>query len=144
MPRTRRSLVTIAVTGAAGAALLAGAPAGASTTLHASLSGKKEVPRAGNGRGTARITLDDGKGRVCYRIRLHHVGVATMGHIHQGRKGVAGPIVVPLFTSATRRPHGCVSAKRSLIHAIRRHPGRFYVNVHTARFPAGAARGQLH
>lgn len=28
--------------------------AGAATTLHASLSGKKEVPTAGNGKGTAR------------------------------------------------------------------------------------------
>ncbi len=30
------------------------------------------------------------------------------------------------------------------IKAIRTHPGQYYVNVHTADYPAGAARGQLH
>jgi hypothetical protein len=144
MHRTRRSLLTIALAGAAGAALVAGPAAGAVTTLHATMSGSKEVPRAGNGRGSARITLDDSRRRVCYRITLRGVGSAMAGHIHRGGPGTAGPIVVPLFTTPTRRPQGCVSAQRSLIRAIRRHPARYYVNVHTARWPAGAARGQLH
>jgi len=30
------------------------------------------------------------------------------------------------------------------IKAIRTRPGQYYVNVHTADYPAGAARGQLH
>jgi CHRD domain-containing protein len=118
--------------------------AGATTTLHATLSGKKEVPKAGNGTGTARLTLDAKKGRVCFRIRLQHVGTVVMGHIHKGGKSVAGPIAIPLFGSPTRQPKGCTRASKATIRAIIRKPGKYYVNVHTAKFPAGAARGQLH
>jgi hypothetical protein len=39
---------------------------------------------------------------------------------------------------------GCVSAPKATVRPTPRHPGRYYVNVHTAKFPAGAARGQLH
>jgi hypothetical protein len=126
-------------------ALLASAAlAGAATTLHATLKGSKEVPKAGNGTGTARITLNAKTGKVCYRIRLKHVGTVQMGHIHKGGKKVAGPISIPLFASATKQPKGCTTASKSVIKAIIKKPGAYYVNVHTAKFPAGAARGQLH
>lgn len=118
--------------------------AGAATTLHATLSGKKEVPKAGNGSGSARLTLDAKKGRVCFHITLKHVGTTVAGHIHKGGKTVAGPVSVPLFAKPTKKPSGCVNAKKSLIRAIIRKPGAYYVNVHTAKFAAGAARGQLH
>jgi hypothetical protein len=66
------------------------------------------------------------------------------GHIHKGGKTVAGPVSVPLFTKPTKKPSGCVTAKSSIIKAIRKNPSGYYVNVHTAKYPAGAARGQLH
>ena len=124
--------------------LASAALAGAATTLHASLSGKKEVPKAGKGKGTARLTLDAKKGRVCYRIKLKKVGTVMAGHIHKGGKTTAGPISVPLFASPTKQPKGCAKASKSLIKAIIKKPGAYYVNVHSAKFPAGAARGQLH
>jgi hypothetical protein len=62
----------------------------------------------------------------------------------QGGKTVAGPVFVPLFAKATKQPKGCVKAKKSAIEAIRKNPSGYYVNVHTAKYPAGAARGQLH
>ena len=94
-------------------ALLASAAlAGAATTLHASLSGKKEVPKAGNGKGTARLTLDAKKGRVCFRIKLKHVGTVMAGHIHKGGKKTAGPIVVPLFATPTKQPKGCTQREQ--------------------------------
>jgi hypothetical protein len=144
MARTRSSVAALALMGALGAGLTFGAVAEGATTLHATLSGKKEVPQAGNGSGTASITLKPAKGRVCFNITLRRVGTAMMGHIHKGGPGVAGPIVVPLFAAPTRHPRGCTSAPRATIRAIARHPRRYYVNVHTAEFPAGAARGQLH
>jgi hypothetical protein len=140
MSRMRSSILATAV----GAVIAPGAAAAATTTLHATLSGNAEVPKAGSGSGSARITLDATKGRICYRITLKGVGTAMAGHIHKGGSGVAGPIVVPLFTKPATQPKGCVTAKKTAIKAIRTHPSRYYVNVHTAKFPEGAARGQLH
>jgi hypothetical protein len=36
-----------------------------------------------------------------------------------------------------------VEVDRELALAILKHPADYYVNVHNAEFPAGAARGQL-
>jgi hypothetical protein len=142
MSRTRNSMFAATLAAAAFApAALAGA---ATTTLHATLSGKAEVPKAGTGTGSARITLDETKGRICYRITLKGVGTTMAGHIHKGGKTVAGPVFVPLFAKPTTQPKGCVTAKKSAIKAIKKNPSGYYVNVHTAKYPAGAARGQLH
>ena len=143
MSRVRRSVLAVIV-GVVALGVGATGVAGAATTLHASLSGAKEVPKAGSGSGTARLTINVAKARVCYSITLKRVGTALAGHIHKGGKSTAGPISVPLFERPTKRPKGCAKAKKSLLRAIRRHPRRYYVNVHTARYPAGAARGQLH
>jgi len=140
----RSTVIAVAITGAVAVPLAGGGFAAAATKLDATLSGKKEVPKAANGHGMAHVTLKPSKGRICFRITVKKVGTMMMGHIHKGRSGVAGPVIVPLFTSPTKKPHGCVSAKKSVIRAIRKHPSRYYVNVHTAKFPAGAARGQLH
>jgi hypothetical protein len=141
---TRRSIVVAALVGAAGITLGTGGVAVAATTLTARLSGQAEIPAAGNGTGSATITLKRKRGQICYAITLKGVGSVAAGHIHKGGKTVAGPIAVPLFDEPTTKPSGCVSAQRSVIRAIKRHPRRYYVNVHNARYPAGAARGQLH
>jgi hypothetical protein len=144
MIRTRNVILAVVV----GVVVLAlgtgGVAAAATKTLHATLSGKKEVPKAGNGTGSARLTLNTKTGRVCYRISVKHVGTMVMGHIHKGGKSEAGPVFVGLFDSPTKKPKGCVKAKKSDVRDIVEHPGRYYVNVHTAKYPAGAARGQLH
>lgn len=140
----RSPVLAMALAGAVGGPLAVTGVAGAATKLEASLSGQKEIPEAGDGTGTARLTLKPDKGEICFRITLERVGTAAAGHIHKGGPSTAGPITVPLFEEATRRPSGCASAKKSVIRAIRRRPSRYYVNVHTAKYPAGAARGQLH
>jgi hypothetical protein len=139
----RKSLATLIAVGALASALVTAGAASAATKLTASLSGAKEVPKAGNGRGTARLTLNAKKGTVCFNITLTGVGTAMAGHIHKGGKTVAGPIAVPLFAQPTTHPKGCAPAAKSLIRAISKHPRRYYVNVHTQQYPGGAARGQL-
>jgi hypothetical protein len=143
--RTRRTIVAAVLAGAVGAAGFGAAgTAGAATVLHAKLSGQAEVPLAGAGTGTARVVLKAHKRQICFNIRLEDVGEVAAGHIHKGGRGVAGPIFVPLFDELTEHPEGCASASRTKIRKIREHPRRYYVNVHNATYPAGAARGQLH
>lgn len=82
---------------------------------------------------------------LCYSIILRNAAAATAAHIHIGAAGVAGAIVLPLPVPAnvpTRIGH-CVVAAAATIIAIRANPQNFYVNVHNAVFPGGAARGQL-
>jgi hypothetical protein len=127
---------------------LAGVSLGGGRPLHTSLSGANEVPGPGDpdGSGSARITLNQGLGQVCWRIQVSNLTLpATAAHIHAAVAGVAGPIVVPLSPpDASGKSSGCATGvSDALIKAIRQHPGNYYVNVHTADFPAGAARGQL-
>jgi hypothetical protein len=127
-------------------ALLGATPGvAAAKTLRASMNGDKEVPKGDeDGRGTARITTNRARGRVCFRIRLSNVGTVAAGHIHKGRAGKAGDIVVPLFDEPTAQPRGCATGvSKAVIRDINRHPGRYYVNVHNEAHPAGAVRGQL-
>jgi hypothetical protein len=136
------------------AALAATAPAGASDKgrpLSATpLTGAQEVPGPGDpdASGTADVVLNQGQGTVCFTVTWANIdGTVTASHIHRGAAGVAGPIVVTLFSgsfSGTDAASGCAeNVAAALIKEIRRRPSAFYVNVHSTVFPAGAIRGQL-
>ena len=60
---------------------------------------------------------------------------------NKGKAGVSGNIVVPLGANYKRQ--GCTSAAKSLVKSIAGHPALYYVNVHNAKHPLGAMRGQL-
>jgi hypothetical protein len=120
----------------------------ASTTLTAKLSGKAETPDKGdpNGSGTATVRIDPAKRTACFTIKLKNLEPTVAGHIHKGKKGVAGDVVVAFFgtqSSKTTRKGCARNQKASDLRAILKHPGNYYVNVHTKTYPAGAARGQL-
>ena len=142
-----RKLVPFAVLAAA--LTLTATAEGAVTRLATTLTGAKEAPTPGdpNGRGTARVRVNPATRRVCFNITMRRIDPSIAAHIHRGAPGEAGDIEVPLFegrSTATRRS-GCMNGlSRPLLREIARHPRRFYVNVHTEAFPAGAIRGQLH
>jgi hypothetical protein len=105
--------------------------------------GKTESPPGDpNGKGTAKITLNTSTGRVCFRLTWSGIGNPVAAHIHKGKKGVAGPVVIPFFGGAAKHT-GCVKASKKLVRSIARSPASYYVNVHTQQFPAGAIRAQL-
>jgi CHRD domain len=115
----------------------------ANKTLTVSMTGKQETPKGDpNGKGTAKITLQQSKGRICFTMTWSGIGTPNAAHIHKGKKGVAGPVVVPLFGGAPKHS-GCVKASKSLIGQIAKSPANYYVNVHNAAFPEGAIRAQL-
>jgi hypothetical protein len=108
--------------------------------------GENETPAADPvATGTATFRVRAGQPRVCYSIAARDLsGPAAAAHIHRGAAGVAGPVIIPLRTpNAAGNSSGCAKAKKALVKSILANPGRFYVNVHTAEFPAGAIRAQL-
>lgn len=109
----------------------------------AMLSGAAEAPGPGDsdGSGIAMIRLNVGRGRVCWDLSWSDIGMTTGAHIHRAPAGVPGGVVVPLSVTM---PQGCADGvDPALIEEIVDFPERFYVNVHTTDFPAGAIRGQL-
>ena len=125
-------------------AALAASALGASKTFTVTLSGKAETPKGGpsTGKGTAKLTLNSTTGKVCFNLTWSGIGNPTASHIHQGKKGVAGAVVIPIF-GGTPKHKGCVTASKSLIRKILKSPTGYYFNIHTAKYPGGALRGQL-
>jgi hypothetical protein len=113
--------------------------------LNATLSGAAEVPGPGDpdGRGMAEITTVDRTDNLCYELAVSNIEPATAAHIHRGGPGVSGPPVVTLDAPADGESNGCLSVDSALVDEMERNPGGFYVNVHNARYPNGAVRGQL-
>ena len=70
-------------------------------------------------------------------------------HIHQGAKGANGGIKVD-FTKLLENMEGPTVAGTvkdkgaALLRRLKHDPCSFYANLHTAEFPGGAVRGQLH
>jgi hypothetical protein len=114
------------------------------------LTGAAEVPGPGDAdaTGSASLALNPGQEEVCFELSWANVdGTVFAAHIHVGTTGVAGPVVIPLFTggafAGTDSASACVSADRDLLVEIIQNPQNYYVNVHSDVFPAGAIRGQL-
>jgi CHRD domain len=109
-------------------------------SLHATLTGKAETPKGDpDGRGTAEIKIT-GR-RVCWEIKVARVQTIMAAHIHKGRPGTAGPVVVPL--GKVFKAKGCTTTTAAIAAAIQKTPSAYYVNVHNAKYPGGALRGQL-
>jgi len=114
--------------------------------LTARMTGAQEVPGPGDpdGRGRAVLKLLPHFDAICFRLSWRNIENPIAAHIHRAPRGVAGDIVVTLFTNGQADRKGCVNdVDTSLIRAIRSHPRRYYVNIHNAAFPDGAIRGQL-
>jgi hypothetical protein len=129
-------------------AVLATVSSAADTTLKATMSGSQEKPKGDpDGTGTAVLTLKSSQ--VCYVITPKKAGTTfSAGHIHAGKKGVAGPVFINLFTKPKKLKGGKLSGcsptvKAADIAKVKSKPADYYVNIHNAKYPAGAIRGQL-
>ena len=105
--------------------------------------GKKVNDRDGVAAAKFRISGN----RFYYFVQWRNTGRPTAFHIHRGKAGVNGPVVIDLLSKGTIRGNtsfGSVAVKSSLLRDIKKNPKNWYANMHTAQFPDGAVRGQLH
>ena len=129
--------------------LMTGVTRAAVITFTSTLTAEAEVPNPGpdGATGSAVITIDDETNEVCFELTIDGLDKGDSviaSHIHEGEAGVAGDIVVPLFTSPpTGEMTGCVDGDPAVVDAIIADPAGYYVNIHTEQFQAGAVRGQL-
>jgi hypothetical protein len=139
-----RMLVISALSALALPVLALGGTNAMSPVVSAKLKGGNEAPVKGdpNGTGLVVLHLSTAKGTACWQFsHVTRIATPTQAHIHKGRKGASGPVVIPL--GVKYKAKGCRKAAKSLIEAIETNPNRYYVNIHNAKYPAGAIRGQL-
>ena len=131
------------------AVLTAAAVAAAGThmkamSLSATLNAGQEVPhpkgvRAGaSGKFTATVTGT----KVTWKLTFSHLtGPATAAHIHAGKKGEAGGVIVPLCGPCTSPASGTATVTSAVVKQME--AGTTYVNVHTVKNAGGEIRGQV-
>jgi hypothetical protein len=138
-----RKHFALAVVGLALPALALASGQSMSPVVSAKLKGSNEVPKGDpNGKGLAIVHLNASKGTTCWSFKgVSGIATPNAAHIHKGGKGVSGPIVIPF--GATYKANGCIKAPKSTIEKIETNPNAYYVNIHNAKYPNGALRGQL-
>jgi hypothetical protein len=127
----------------------------ASSKFTATLNGKSETPKtASKAKGTATFTVASNNKSIKYSIKASGLsGPVQAAHIHFGKPGVAGPVVVNICPKPCTLPKsGKLTSKQfakapgvsSFSAAIKDlKKGQAYVNLHTKKFPAGEIRGQI-
>ena len=145
-----------------GASAIASASAGGCNfeKFSATLTGNDEVPAKNTkATGSANFQFNTEKDGLSYKLSAMDINKATMAHIHEGKVGTNGPIVVTLFKSAnplgpvngilsqgiitSDRLEGPLAGKQitDLVKII--NDGNAYVNIHTVQNPNGEIRGQI-
>ena len=116
-----------------------------STTYDIRLTGANEVHSGDpDASGSAEISFADELVRVCWDLNdLKDLGPITGAHIHRGAAGTDGPVVLALSQATEGGWRGCSTDTAWVQQAFDEGLSNYYVNVHTAEYPAGAIRGQL-
>ena len=136
----RRALLLVMFTGAVGCAT--SRPATLCATLAG--AGPESDARDPDARGTAVLQLG-GAHTVKFFVQTTGIGTVIATHIHRGGEGVIGPMareINPGFPGESFRG-AAADVPAELVAEVREHPERFYLKLHSLRFPGGAIRGQL-
>ena len=129
--------------------VVAFAPAAAvdTYTVSATLKNNTEVPRP-KGATFARGAfsgkyVEHGKtATLTWKLTFSRLtGTAVAAHIHAGKRGVAGPVIVPLCGPCKNGQVGKATITAATISKIE--SGNAYLNVHTAKNAGGEIRGQI-
>ena len=116
--------------------------------LKAGLSAGAEVPKPEGAKPNAGGSFSGGLlrkgsgGTLTWRLTFRRLtGRAMAAHVHLGRPGKAGGVAVPLCGPCRSGARGSANVNARTVRALL--GGGAYVNVHTARNPAGEIRGQV-
>jgi len=113
---------------------------GWSAKLDAAQEVPKQVVKAPAAKGLFTASLKGKK--LTWKLTFAKLsGPATAAHIHLGAMGKAGNVLVSLCTPCKSGAHGTATLTPAVTKAFGKH--LLYVNVHTAKNPAGEIRGQL-
>lgn len=144
-----RTLVAMAAVGLGLAGLALAAPQKDTYNLTANLKARFEVPKP-TGVPTGATGLFTGKAveqandqaRLTWRLTFSKLsGRAAAAHIHTGRPGKAGGVMLALCGPCKNGQRGSSNISHAQLRKIR--SGGTYVNVHTAKNAAGEIRGQV-
>jgi len=125
--------------------------------FNAKLSGQQEVPpvqTTASGMAWFKPMQD----KMWFKLNVTDMQGVTQAHIHTGKQGENGPILVTLYKSDTPQPingklaygnitanllEGPMKGKQISDLATAMSNGSTYVNVHTEKHPNGEIRGQI-
>jgi len=120
----------------------------ATASVSTALTSRQEVPKPkGNvkratGTFTASVVKLGTTGTIVWRLRYSKLsGRAIAAHLHVGRVGRAGPVIVPLCGPCRNGQRGTADLTAATLAALE--SGRAYVNIHTPKNPGGEVRGQI-
>lgn len=112
----------------------------------ASLSGKQETPaNSSTATGSGMAVLDPATKALSGSVTVTGIS-ATMMHIHTGAAGATGGVAVNLSETAAGSGKWAIPFNTVLTDAqvTSLRAGELYFNAHSAAFPAGEIRGQIH
>ena len=144
MKKALVTLVVLALTAALAAGGLAAVRKEGVYKLSAKLTAARDVPKPkgvpSSATGTFTGTLRGKK--LTFRLTFAHLsGKATAAHIHKGKAGKSGPVLVPLCGPCKSPVVKTVTVTSNQRDAIEH--GATYVNVHTTKNAGGEIRGQI-
>ena len=116
-------------------------------TYRAPMNSGLEVPKptsGARGSGLFTATVTESGSSIALKWKLTFKGLtgkAVAAHIHKGKRGKAGPVLVPLCGPCRSGQTGSMKLTESQNSAIEK--GVTYANVHTPKNAAGEIRGQV-
>lgn len=105
------------------------------------LAGATEVPPSDStAKGTADVVVDTDAKKVTWTVKVEGLtGDATAAHIHGPASATEkAPPVIDMSANIMQGSADITEAQWAELKA-----GKYYVNIHTAKFPDGEVRGQL-
>jgi hypothetical protein len=103
---------------------------------------RPKAPAGAAGSFSARSVEANGSTTFTWKLSFHGLsGAAVAAHVHLGKRGVPGAVLISLCGPCKSGQTGKVKIVSAAENAMEK--GSAYVNVHTAKNGAGEIRGQV-